>query len=274
MDCRKPVFWSLALLTGMAGCTTTGTPPASTGTPITDPVKLSQINPADIKKETQLPMKEPSPHVCVAYGNAAAAEAAARFDTPLIANHLRDEARIEYQQALRLDPKCLDASLALAKLYRQMDDYDHAVATLTAAAKEHPNSAAVYFELGMIYSSRKDWQPALENLGKAAQLDPENRTCVDTLAYALARAGRTDEALQVFLRVTTEAKAYYNIARMMQHMNQLEVSRQCLQISLQKDPQLQEAQAMLAQLDSGNGAEVQQASYPPTQAGSDQPANQ
>jgi predicted Zn-dependent protease len=274
MDCRKRMFWSLALLGGMAGCTTTGTSNAPiTTTP--NSVQLSQINPADIKKESDQPKKQPTPKICVAYGNAAANEAAARSNEPVVANQMRDDARKAYQQALRLDPKCLDASMGLAKLYLQMEDYTHAVDTLTAATKQYPNNSGVWFELGMIYSNRKDWNPAIEYLSRAAQLEPENRLYVNTLGHALARAGKPQEALQVYMRVNPEAKACLNVARMMLHMNMPELSWQYLQRAVQKDPQVPGAQELLVQLQGRDPANVQQTTATDVQIGAVEPiANQ
>ena len=112
----------------------------------------------------------------------------------------------------------------------------------------------MHYLRGMVYSKRKEWQAALDNLSKAAKLEPENRTYVNTLGHALARAGRTEEALQVFLRVNTEGVAYYNLARMMQHLNQPEMSRQYAADSrLQKEPRLARGRRQTAVASSTGG---------------------
>jgi pentatricopeptide repeat protein len=147
-----------------------------------------------------------------------------------------------------------------------MDDDAHALETLDSALKQYPNAGGVYYLRGMVYSKRKEWEPALDNLGKAAQLEPENRTYVDTLGHALARAGRVEEAMHVFQRVNTEGVAYYQLARMMQHLNQPEKSREYAQLALQKEPNLQDAQSLLAQL-NGNTAAIQQMSATSVEAG-------
>jgi Tfp pilus assembly protein PilF len=279
MDCRKRMFWSLALLGGMAGCTTTGTntPPSTTPTatptatpviaPVATPAQAAKVDPAQVKKEHDLPKKDPTPKMCVVFGDFVAGEADA-CASPVEANDKRDQARKAYQQALRLDPKYVPAYQGLAKLYLAMQDTEHAVATLQTALKQHPKDAAVYFDLGMIYCNRKEWAPALENLGKAAQLEPENRLYVNTLGHAQARAGKPDEALKTYLRVNPEAKAYLNLARMMQHLNQPEASRQYLQVALQKDPKVPGAHELLVQLYGTDPTEVRQTSGSELQAGS------
>ena len=197
----------------------------------------------------------------------AADEAASRTNEPLAADQLRDIARKAYQQALHIEPANVDAAQGLAQLYMQMQDYEHATAILTAAVKLNPKAAGVWFQLGMIHSNRKDWNPAIECLGKAAQLEPENRLYVNTLGHALARSGKPQEALQVYLRVNPEAKAYLNVARGMQHINQLDLSRQYLEMSLQRDPMLAEAHQLLALLNGGPAAALQQTSATQVEAG-------
>ncbi len=271
MDCRKRIFWSLALAGGLAGCTTTGSntpppaPPPQTGPRVVSSAELSQINPADIKKEKDLPPVQPTAKQCVAWGDYATGEAEGLGNTSVEGNDARDRARKAYLQAMRIDPKYLDAYVGLAKLYASMNDDAHALATLDAALKQHPDSGGVYYLRGIVYGRRKEWQPAIDNLTKAAQLEPENRTYVNTLGHMLARAGRVDEALKVYRRVNSEGFAYYELARMMQHMNQLDASRHYAQLAVQKEPTLQDAQTLLGQLYS-NPEAVQQTSGTAMQA--------
>jgi tetratricopeptide (TPR) repeat protein len=267
MDCRKRMLWSLAVLGGLAGCTTTtGTnttsaPPA----PAPAPAQTAQIDPDKIKKESDLPKKNPTPKTCTVWGDWAAGEADAS-QSPVDANAKRDQARKAYQQALKLDPNYLPAYQGLAKLYLALQDPEHAVATLQTGLKHHPKEAVLYFDLGMIYSNRKEWGPALENFTKAAQLEPENRLYVNTLGHAQARAGKPEEALKTYLRVNPEAKAYLNVARMMLHLNQPEQCRQYLQTALQKDPNVSGGHELVVQLYGGDPT-VQQTSGTQIQIG-------
>jgi hypothetical protein len=143
----------------------------------------------------------------------------------------------------------MPAYLGLAHLYVNMDDSAHAVATLRKALEAEPQNAAVWFELGMCHSRAKDWGPALEALGRAVTLEPENRQYVNTLGYALARAGMLQDAVTCLARVNGEAAARYQVARMLQHLQQPALSRQYLIEALQKNPDLTQARELLAQLD-------------------------
>jgi tetratricopeptide (TPR) repeat protein len=184
----------------------------------------------------------------VAAGRLREQEATAPGRSPAEREAAYESARKAYQQALALDTNCLTAYEALAHLYESMGDQDRAVATYQKVLKTHPKEAGLWYDLGMCYSRHKQWDQAVANLSKAVELDPENRPYSHTLGFCLARAGRFDDSLACFQRVDGPAKAHYNLARMLEHLNQTELCKQHLQIAVQADPNLAEAQQLLAQL--------------------------
>jgi tetratricopeptide (TPR) repeat protein len=197
----------------------------------------------------------------VAAGELYAREATANPPSSAIREQLADQARKAYQQALSIDPKHLPAYRALARLYVDLDDQVHAVATFKKALALFPEDGSLWFDLGMCHARKKEWAPALEALGKAADKEPENRRIVNTLGYALARAGRYPESLACFTRVNSEAQAHFMLAQMLEHLGQPDLSRQQLRLALQKDPQLEAAQALLAKLDGQAAEPIQQTVY-------------
>src|SRR5262249_45252356 len=158
----------------------------------------------------------------------------------------------------------------LARLYLAMDDQSHAVDAFEKALKVYPENAALWFELGMAHNRKQRWEPALAGLTKAVEREPENRTYVDMLGYTLGRAGRFQESLECFARVHGEARAHYNLARMLRHLGQPELCRQHLELALRKDEKLEPAQAMLNEL---QGQAVQPVGYtePPAAPGAAAP---
>jgi tetratricopeptide (TPR) repeat protein len=140
----------------------------------------------------------------------------------------------------------------------------------TAALKTAPEDATLWFSLGMTYARTKEWAPAVENLVRATELDPENRSYHRYLGFTLARAGRYDESVAVFTRYEGEAKANFYLAQMLEHMDQIDQCKTHLQLALAKDPQLADATRMLVRLNgvaaSGSAlpagqSEVQPVSY-------------
>jgi len=242
MTCRGGSWLGLGLVAFAFGCNPQGMLPLvpNSGTDMSAS--------AEAGKDDNLPKRQPHPSTCVTLGNNSEREANSPGKSPAEQEQLREQARLAYQQALNIDPSYLQASLSLARLYETMGDHGRAVATYQNALKAHPREASVYHELGLCHARQKEWEPALGNLGRAHQLDPENRQYANSLGFCLARAGRYDDSLALFRETLGEAKAHFELARMLHHLGQDDVCRQQLRIALQVDPGLTPAQQMLGEL--------------------------
>lgn len=267
MDCRKTLWAALGSLAALAGCQhdmrmnlAAPTPQAQSAAPTQAAAPTVPPN-AVVRQEADLPRKTPHASTCVAGGDFFAQQALAPDigETARIAN--QEKARKAYQQALSIDPRCLPAYESLAALYVAMKDHTHAVATYQKAAQVFPKEARVFYELGMCHGGEKEWDLAVRNLAHAATLDPENRKIVDALGWMQARAGRYDDSLATFMKVHDEPEAHYKLACMLEHLNQIDLCKQHLQAALDKNPRMDKAQALLAQLNAGPVVTVQPTSY-------------
>ena len=137
---------------------------------------------------------------------------------------------------------------SLASLYGDLKDHAHAVATYRVAAKMFPKEGRIFYEWGKCHGADKEWEPAIQELTRAVQLDPENRQYVDTLGWMQARVGRYDESLATFRKVHDLGEAHYRLALMLEHLNQIELCKQHLKAALASDPRQDRARALLAQL--------------------------
>jgi tetratricopeptide (TPR) repeat protein len=266
MDCRKLLFPALSLLIGALGCSHPQTVP---GMPITEtapPPVASGSAYAPVKHDVKVVKRNPQPETCVAFGEIFASGANNQEKGSAAQEQLREKARKAYEQALALDVKCLAAYQAMAHLYIDMEDYDHAVAAYQKALQYHPQKAELWFDLGMLHSRRKDWSAALESLGRAVDLEPQNRQYINTLGFALARAGQYQVALACFGRVNNEAQANYQLARMLLHLQQLDPCRQYLLTALQKDPTLDAARELLASITAPVAAQPENSTPAPAPA--------
>src|SRR5262249_55009869 len=108
--------------------------------------------------------------------------------------------------------------------------------------------AKLWFELGMCHARRKAWEPAIDNLRKGSDLDPENHYYVNVVGFCLSRAGRFEESYQYFARVQGEARAHYNVARMLHHVQREAECRQHLDLALKARPDFEPARQFLAEL--------------------------
>jgi len=265
MDGRNSLLLALSLWAGAVGC-------ASLDKNQTQQLK-ERITLGTPEESAKSPGNEPklqTPLLCVAAADYFMNEAAGKADAPAMQQHLYERARKAYQKANQMDPNFLPGYQGLANWYLTQDDYDHAIATYQKAIQvAPPNTPLLWYELGMCFCRKKDWTNGLASLGKAVELDPENRQYVDVLGYTFARMGRYDESLACFIRVHPKAKAHYNLARMLQHTKEMDMCRYHLEMALQADPQMEAAQSLLVQINGGVPAQaaaqpVQQAGYEET----------
>jgi len=240
MDCRKSLVLALGLVGGAVGCV-----PQSS-------VQTVPPSPPVVEKAKDLPSHPPKhAETCIALGNFFAAEGSSAPQGSAKQEHLYDQARKEYQQALDIDANCVAAYRALARLYTTIGDHERAVAAYQKALQKQPRDAVVWCDLGMCLARHQDWDHAIEALRRAAEFDGEHRQYQNLLGYCLARAGRSEEALNVFRKSVGDGEAHYNLARMLLHMNHEAEARQHLQAATQAKPACEAAQRMLAQLDAG-----------------------
>jgi Tfp pilus assembly protein PilF len=218
------------------------------------------IPPDEVVKLKNVKPEEPSqrdaqPNTLVALGRLRESQAASGTLAPMQQSARREEARKAYQKALELEPKYIDAHIALANLYGSQDDNERAIAVLQRAVQQNPKSARLYFESGLCYVRMKDFPKGLQALGKAHDLDPDNRDVAMTYGLCLARAGQPKEAAKALSSVMNRAEADYNVARMMLHVQQPEVAKEYLQMALQEHPNHQPSMQLLAQMQTTSVAQ-------------------
>jgi tetratricopeptide (TPR) repeat protein len=218
--------------------------------PIVTP-PLGALQPKTLKAENDdAPKRDPKAATCIAFGDFNLRAADDDRHSPAEKERINDRARRAYQQALKQDPKNLDAYHGLIRVYENLGNQERVVATYQEAMKALPKVASLRFDLGMYYAQRKEWTPAVDNLKTALTMDEENPTYVNTLAFCLARAGRYDESFECFRKSVGEAQAHYNVARMLHHLNEDEACKKHLRLALQAKPDLSPAQQLLSQLES------------------------
>src|SRR6267378_1208412 len=97
----------------------------------------------------------------------------------------RDKARLNAEQALRLQPDLPEGHLALGFSYYYGDrDYQRALAEFEIAKRGLPNEAQAYMAIGAIQRRQGKWIESTENLEKAAALDPKNVGILVNLGFS------------------------------------------------------------------------------------------
>jgi len=89
------------------------------------------------------------------------------------ANDMKGAAK-EYQAILKLDAKNLNASLALASIYRRDKQDKLAIDTLNKATKANPKSSEAWLALAELQAAGNDSKNMKVSVNKAIELDPYN----------------------------------------------------------------------------------------------------
>jgi TolB-like protein/Flp pilus assembly protein TadD len=111
----------------------------------------------------------------------------------------REKARVNADEALRLQPDLPEAHLALGFSYYYGDrDYERALAEFDIARRGLPNESQAYLAIGAIQRRQGKWAESNANLEKAATLDPKNTNVLVNLCFSYI-AQRNFETADKFL---------------------------------------------------------------------------
>jgi len=185
-----------------------------------------------------------------------------------------DEAITYLNQAVKLNPKRPEPYLLLGLTYFQMENYLKAKESLEEGIHQDPTNAELHFNLGTAYDKLDRFDEVVREMEEALKLDPEhadalnylgysyadrginieeavtltqravaikphNGYYVDSLAWALFKVGRTDEALEMMQRavalVSDDPVIYEHLGEIFLLQDEHEKAREAWVHSLQLD---------------------------------------
>src|SRR5437867_4298534 len=118
----------------------------------------------------------------------------------------REKARLNADEALRLQPDLPEGHLALGFSYYYGDrDYERALAEFEIAKRGLPNDAQAYFAIGSIQRRQGKWAESTANLEKAAALDPKNTNILNNLVFSYIALRNFEAANRTIDRVIAAA---------------------------------------------------------------------
>jgi Tfp pilus assembly protein PilF len=159
------------------------------------------------------------------------------------------DAQLQYEQALKIDPKSLASALALARVYARQGRPDAALKVYQTAEKHHRRSAALFNDKGLLLADQKDWPEAIAAIRTSVKLEPSASKYHNNLGMVLAASGNYDEAYQEFREAVGPGPAHFNVALMLLQAERTVEARNHLERALVAMPSLKKAQELLAQLD-------------------------
>jgi TolB-like protein/Flp pilus assembly protein TadD len=118
----------------------------------------------------------------------------------------REKARLNADEALRLQPDLPEGHLALGYSYYYGDrDYERALAEFEIAKRGLPNDAQVYLAIGAIQRRQGKWTESTANLEKAVTLDPKNANVLMNLTFSYIAQRNFEAADKILDRVIVAA---------------------------------------------------------------------
>jgi tetratricopeptide (TPR) repeat protein len=161
-----------------------------------------------------------------------------------------DEARKIYHEILNYDPNCIEAYRGVGRIYVGMGDFERATGTFKKALEKYPNSAPLYAEYSIVFSKRNLFPEAIKLVSKAVEIDPENQEYQRMLAVDYVCNGEIDKGLAAMARARGPAAAHYYVARVYERKGRADLAKAELAKALEANPNLQEARAMLNDLNA------------------------
>ncbi len=98
-------------------------------------------------------------------------------------------ARLELQNAVRIDPKWAEAQYQLGKVTLQLQDYPRAYAAFKAAVEAQPSHFDAQVEFASLLLAGRAFDEARDHAQAALDLKPDNSRAGEILAYAYAGLG-------------------------------------------------------------------------------------
>ena len=120
-----------------------------------------------------------------------------------------EESLVEAHTSLELDPASVSIRRGVGWLYLYARRFEQALYHLGRAVEMNPFAEETFRVLGLAHSLKSDHAEAERVLRQAVALPGSGPNDLGTLAYALARAGKTDEARDILMKLEQRAKTDY-----------------------------------------------------------------
>ena len=158
-------------------------------------------------------------------------------------SHRFDEAKEEFETAIRLDPNHFDTHYLYARSLIGQGDEQEAAKMFRKAAEINPDDynapyflAQTLFALGKSEESTTQYRKAIEVLNKHLELNPDDARAVNLKAGALGHIGEKEEAIKWATKATVidpdNPSVLYNVACLYANLKEFDRAIDCLEQSI------------------------------------------
>jgi tetratricopeptide (TPR) repeat protein len=160
------------------------------------------------------------------------------------------DAVVEFRNALRMDPRFVDAYYQLAQADLAQRDWQGAYASLQKAIELDPGRLDAKLDRGRLYLAARQFDKAEEEANSILQLEPKNVGAYQLLGAALMGQQKPDRALESFSKVTellpNDASSYVDLALVEISLRRFEDAEEHLKKAVAIDPKSLQANIVLA----------------------------
>ncbi len=179
------------------------------------------------------------------------------------------QAMIEYQSALRLDPDDGEANYRLGRLLGESGDFQSARRAFQLAIKSKPGFAEAHYDLGLTFVAdtrgKVDWQSAIAEFRTALQLRSDYPDALNMLGVALVNIGDTGSAIKTFqqaLKLSPDGpEIHFNLGSALETAEQPAAAETEYRAALNSKPIYPAAEVALGKLLAKDGKEAEAVQY-------------
>lgn len=145
-----------------------------------------------------------------------------------------------YTKALQLNPQLTNAYFNRGLIYVEKPDYDAAIRDFTKAIELNDKDADFYNERGICYNEKKESDKAIEDFTKAISLNSNNADYYNGLANAYSHLSNYEQAIEAYNKSiaidSTQSYVYYNRGLAYYHTEQYDAAIQDCDLALKFIP--------------------------------------
>ena len=132
-----------------------------------------------------------------------------------------EEAIVEYDEAIRLDPQDADAYYNRGLAYGDLFKYQGAIEDYDEAIRLEPRTFIVYYYRGIAYHALGQLERAIQDLNEAIRLDPKYALAYSARGTSYRHLGEYQRAIEDYddaIRLDPQQRAYYHYSRALSYI--------------------------------------------------------
>ena len=164
----------------------------------------------------------------------------------------KDEALMQYNQAIRIAPQLPDVQINLANLLAGRGETEDAIAHYKQALRVSPNNIDAHNGLASALDDQKKYDEAIVHYRDALRIAPGSARVVNNLGAALVHQGKLNEALPYLLEAAKlapeDADYHYNAGAVLEELGRFGEAGREAEEALRRRPNHPEAAGLLERL--------------------------